>query len=106
MSIPTPFLSLLRSRKVIVAVVSLLVSLLVSIVPELEVVRGELIIFVATIALAVIGGIAYEDGARIARDRADDPVQNPEQYAREIVLAVLDEVLPRAEVEETTRDEQ
>lgn len=71
----TPLLLLLKSRKVIVSLCALLLNLLIAALPELEPLRGELMTVITGLALALIGGIAYEDAARAGREAAAAPVQ-------------------------------
>ncbi len=66
--IVTPLIALLKSRKVIVSLCALLLNLLVAAVPNLAPLRGELTTVITGLALALIGGIAYEDAARAARE--------------------------------------
>ena len=56
-----PIAALLRSRKVMVAIVSLLVALLVAAAPQFASVQAEMITLITVVALAVIGGTAWED---------------------------------------------
>lgn len=57
-----PLLNLLRSRKFMVAVFTMIIDVVVAYVPELEGVRTELLTIFTLIGSLVIGGIAYEDG--------------------------------------------
>lgn len=57
-----PLLALLRSRKFLVAIITLLVDILVIYLPELEPVQTELIAVFTTIGSVLIASIAYEDG--------------------------------------------
>lgn len=66
----TPLVLLLKSRKVIVSLCALLMNLLVTALPALEPYRGELMTVITGLALALIGGIAYEDAARTAKEAA------------------------------------
>ena len=88
-----PLLLALKSRRVIVALVTLLVGILTLAVPELSAVRGELLTLLITLALAVIGGYSVEDAARAARQT--DPAKTEaelRQLVREVIDGVLDEV--------------
>jgi hypothetical protein len=87
-----PILLALRSRKVIIAIVSVLVALLVSYVPELAPVQDTLIVLIGTVALALIGGIAWEDAASAGRERAAKPLDSVEEEVKRAVRAVLDEM--------------
>jgi len=58
-----PVLSLMRSRKFIVAVITLIVDVVVAYVPTLEPVRTELLSVFTAIGVALVASIAYEDAA-------------------------------------------
>ena len=95
--IVTPILAALRSRKVLVAIAAVVTSLILSAVPELEPVRGEILTGVTTLALAVIGGIAVEDAAAAGRERGQQPVKPTREEVRELINELLNE-LPVGEV--------
>jgi hypothetical protein len=57
-----PLVNLLRSRKFIVAVVTLAVDVLVAYLPQLEPVRTELMTVFTLIGSLLVAAIAYEDG--------------------------------------------
>jgi hypothetical protein len=57
-----PLVNLLRSRKFIVAVVTLAVDALVAYLPQLEPVRTELMTVFTLIGSLLVAAIAYEDG--------------------------------------------
>jgi hypothetical protein len=59
----------LRSRKVIVSAATLLVSILVLAVPELEGLREEILTLLVALGLVLIGGNGLADAVRNARDR-------------------------------------
>jgi len=89
-----PILLALKSRRVIVALVTLLVGVLLLAVPELNAVQGELLTLLLTLALTVIGGYSLEDAVRASREVApmQDTDENLRHLMREVVNAVLDEV--------------
>jgi hypothetical protein len=91
-----PILLALRSRRVIIAIVSLAVALLVAFVPELAAVQDALIVVIGAVALALIGGLSWEDAARAGRDRASQPLGTPDAELRLTVVRLLEElgVLP------------
>lgn len=91
----TPVLNLLRSRKVMVALIGLLVSVLVSTFPDLREIRSELFIAINTLALALIGGIAWEDAAKHSRVEIASIETEPDAALRELIEAIVDEKLPR-----------
>lgn len=85
-------LTILRSRRVLIAAMTLLVSFLLMVVPVLEPVRGELLVLVITLALALIGGYSVEEAARMAHGGAME--QSPESLRtviREIIFELLEE---------------
>ncbi len=57
-----PLVTLLRSRKFIVAVVTLVVDVLVAYLPQMEPVRGELMAVFTLVGSLLVAAIAYEDG--------------------------------------------
>lgn len=57
-----PLMGLLRSRKFMVALMTLIVDLIVAYVPALEPVRVELLAVFTVIGSALVAAIAYEDG--------------------------------------------
>lgn len=57
-----PLLALLRSRKFIVAVITVLLDVLIAYLPSLEPVRSELLTVFTLIGSVLVGSIAYEDG--------------------------------------------
>lgn len=88
-----PLLLALKSRRVMVALVSLIVGALSLIVPGLDAVRGELLTLLITLALALIGGYSVEDAARAARQRdagLDDA--GLRRLLRETLDGLLDEL--------------
>ncbi len=91
-----PIVIALRSRRVIIAIVSIVVALLVAHAPQLAAVQDALIVLIGTLALALIGGLTWEDAARLSRSRAEQPAGTPDSALREVVLAILHEtgILP------------
>ncbi len=57
-----PLLGLLRSRKFMVALMTLAVDVLIAYVPALEAARGELLTVFTLIGGVLVAAIAYEDG--------------------------------------------
>ena len=94
-----PLLNLLRSRKVLTALVALGIAVLIALVPDLEHVRTELYTVVLTLAVALIGGTTIEDAAKHARANPE-PQKSPKDAARDLGDVLLDEVL-RDEGDET-----
>ena len=57
-----PILNLLRSRKFMVALMTLTIDVLVAYVPALEPARAELLTVFTLIGSLLVAAIAYEDG--------------------------------------------
>lgn len=89
-AIVDPLLLALKSRRVIVALCALLVGVLVLAVPELDAVRGELLVLLITLALAVIGGYSVEDAAHAAREHTSTV---SDADLRDLLYEVLDELI-------------
>jgi len=84
-----PVLMALRSRRVMIALAALFVGGLVSAVPVLAPVEGELLTLVITLALGLIGGYSVEDAARAGRSELPD--------RRELIKEAVDAVFDAAE---------
>lgn len=87
-----PILIVLKSRRMIIALSALLVSLIVMAVPELEPVRSDLLTLVITLALAVIGGYTVEDAARAGRERAAMPPDQLREVIKDVLTGMVDEL--------------
>lgn len=87
-----PVLLALRSRRVLIALVSVFVALLVAYVPELAGIQDALIVLIGTLALALIGGLSWEDAASAGRDRAQQPAGQPDEALRDLIRGVLEEI--------------
>ncbi len=57
-----PIISLLRSRKFMVTVMTLVVNVVIAFMPSLEAVRTELLTVFTFVGSALVVSIAYEDG--------------------------------------------
>ena len=88
----TPILLLLKSRKVIVSLCALLLNLLVAAAPDLAPFRGELMTVITGLALALIGGITYEDAARAGREAAAQPPQPSAELLKTLFGDMVDSV--------------
>ena len=86
-----PLLLALKSRRVIIALVTVVIGALMLAVPGLAAVQSELLVLLLTVALAVIGGYSLEDAAIAARQT---PVLTDDlkQQLRDLIDAVLDEI--------------
>ena len=92
-----PVLLILKSRRVLIALASLVVALLIMTVPQLEAMSKELLVVLITLALALIAGYSVEDAVSIAR-QTSLPVNLHEQI-REVLNALLDEATVLSEQE-------
>ena len=90
-----PILLILKSRRVLIALASLMVGLLVMSVPQLEALHSELLVLVISLALALIGGLSVED-AVIAAKQAPAR-EDLRQLIEEAADAVIDEMLTEVE---------
>lgn len=90
-----PLLMVLKSRRVIIALVSLLVGMLVLAVPQLEALHSELLVLVVSLALALIGGMSVEDAVIAAKQSTSDA--SIRQQIDEAVDAIIDEMLSEVE---------
>lgn len=88
----TPLILLLKSRKFVVSVCALAMNLVVAAVPELTPLRGELMTVITGLALALIGGIAYEDAAKAGRDAAALPPQPNADLLKTLLGDLIDSV--------------
>jgi hypothetical protein len=88
-----PLLALLQSRKFLVTVAGIIVNLIVLKVPELLPARDILMATISLAALGLVGTIAWEDRAKIARDAAAADPATLEELFRTVVNDVLDTVL-------------
>lgn len=90
-----PLLMVLKSRRVLIALASLLVGVIVMTVPELEALHSELLILLISLALSLIGGISLEDAVIAAKQK---PVEaDIREEVREAIDAVIDEFLTETE---------
>ena len=68
-----PVLMLLKSRRVLISLVTLIVSIGIMLIPTLAPVQGEILVLIITLALALIGGYTVEDAVSIARQQPLPP---------------------------------
>ena len=90
-----PLLLVLRSRRVLVAVVALLVGLLVSLVPQLEPAHTELLVLVMTLALTIIGGYSMEDAAAVSRQQKPPAPDDLHGLVKGALVAIVEEAAER-----------
>jgi hypothetical protein len=86
-----PLLEVLKSRRVLIALASLLVGVLLMAVPELYPLRGELLVLVISLALALIGGYSVEDAVSLAKQQP--PAPDVKTELRAVIEALLEEAL-------------
>ena len=67
-----PILNLLRSRKFMVALMTLIVDVVVAYVPALAEVQDPLLAVFTAVGLALVAAIAYEDGAAAKNGKETD----------------------------------
>lgn len=99
----TPLLNLLRSRKFLVYLSLIIVSLVVLRVPSLEPFRNELatlvLVLLSVSASVLTGTIAWEDVAAGRDDiETDEPIPVEEQIRR-ILPVIMDEFLRKQELQ-------
>jgi hypothetical protein len=85
-----PLLNLVRSRKVIIAVATLFISLAVMRLPELASIQEPLLQLIVTLALALIGGITIEDAAKHAKSVAAP--ETAKKDLEDVVRAIINEL--------------
>lgn len=66
--VASPIAALLKSRKAIAAIVGVLLNIVIALLPPelapiVQDMRGELMLSITALVLALIGGISWEDGA-------------------------------------------
>ncbi|GAB4316173.1 MAG: hypothetical protein Kow00117_07930 [Phototrophicales bacterium] len=83
-----PLLMLLKSRRVLISLVTLLVGVVVMLLPDLAPLTDEILVLLLTLALALIGGYTLEDAVQIARQQPLPP-DELESLIRLIIEAVL-----------------
>ncbi|MEM9953357.1 MAG: hypothetical protein AAF846_17250 [Chloroflexota bacterium] len=95
-----PVLLLLKSRRVLIALTSLLVSVVVMLMSVLEPLHSELLILVMTLALSLITGLSIEDAVIAARQYPFN--SDVRELLDAAADAIIDEIL---DVDETWWDE-
>jgi hypothetical protein len=88
-----PLLEVLKSRRVLIALASLIVGVLLMAVPELYPLRGELLVLVISLALALIGGYSVEDAVSLAKQ------QPKSSELREQIRAVIEAMVEESLIE-------
>ncbi|PJF21850.1 MAG: hypothetical protein CUN56_08960 [Phototrophicales bacterium] len=83
-----PLLMLLKSRRVLISLVTLLFGVAVMLLPDLAPLTDEILVLLLTLALALIGGYTLEDAVQIARQQPLPP-DELESLIRLIIEAIL-----------------
>ena len=87
-----PLLLALKSRRVIVALCTLVVGLLTCYVPQLHAMSGEILTLLITLALAVIGGYTVEDAAHAGRQQSAMPQEDLRALIKDVLNDFVDEI--------------
>jgi hypothetical protein len=87
---------LLKSRQMVIAVSTLFVSLLVLALPDLKPIREELLTFIITLALAIIGGYTLQENGQSG---------DKQNIEREELRELVEDVLQDMASERTTNEE-
>lgn len=88
-----PLVALLRSRKVMVSLAALIVTVIVALVPELAPVKAEMIVMIFAVTAAIVGGVAAEDVAKVRADATVKAGEATDVQIRETVTAIMNELL-------------
>ena len=81
----------IHSRRVVIALSALLVGLLVIAIPQLEAVRGELLVAVLSLGLALIGGTRRNGDSKETPDASEPFAGDPRDLLRELIEDALDD---------------
>jgi len=95
----TPILMLAKSRRAIIAVITLVFGVLSLAVPGLHEVETEVLALVIAVGLTLIGGISWEDAAKAGKTAgADYANMNPGERLQFSIGVLLDELDKREEL--------
>ncbi len=90
-----PLLMILKSRRVLIAIASLIVGMIVMTIPQLEALHDELLILVISITLSLIGGLSVEDAVLASKQV---PLESDiRKHVEAAVDAILEEMLYHTE---------
>ena len=92
-----PLLEVLKSRRVLIALASLLVGVLLMAAPELYPLRSEMLFLVVSLALALIGGYSVEDAVSLAKQQPKS--EDLKAQIRAVIEAMVEESLIELEQE-------
>lgn len=89
----TPLIALLKSRKFMVALLTLLFNLLILAIPTLAVYRAELILPALALGMTMIYGISKEDAAKLSGSIINPSPLAIEEQVKNVLNIALDEIL-------------
>jgi hypothetical protein len=81
------------SRRVVMALVTVLIGTLTLAVPELQPLHDELLVIVVSLALVLISGMSAHDAARIGREQAEVAHDQLRERVKLLLSELIDEVL-------------
>ncbi|MBL8162623.1 MAG: hypothetical protein JNJ61_11605 [Anaerolineae bacterium] len=85
----------LRSRRVVVALSALLVSMVMLAVPQLEPLHDEILLLVVTLMLALISGYTAEEAARVGSESARIPPEEIRELLKDLLNGMVDDLADR-----------
>lgn len=88
-----PLLALLRSRKVMIALVALIAGIIVAYVPQLQPIEAEMIVLITFVASVLIGGTAAENVAQLRADAVTKAAQPTNVLISDAVGAAIEEYM-------------
>lgn len=83
----------LTSRRVVMALVTLLIGILTLAVPDLQPLHDELLVIVVSLALVLISGMDAHEAARIGREQAEKANEDLQYRVKHLLNELIDEVL-------------
>ena len=96
----SPFLRVLRSRRVLVALAVLMVGLLTLLIPELQAVHDQLVVLIVTLALMLIGGVSIDEAARIAKEQNGQDDERLRELIKELLGELFEEMVAEQKAEQ------
>lgn len=94
-----PILSLFRSRRFLIALASIIATLIIYAIPDLAESRDIIVGIISTFALVLIGGYSFEDAKRIGTTVATEPQESPFDFFDDLLTELKDGVLEALEDE-------
>lgn len=95
-AILTPLLDLLKSKRALVSLATIVVSILILAVPSLDSLRGELLTLVTALALVLIGGYTVSDAAAAGKTSAAVPTQDLKTVVDDAANQIINALAPAA----------